>query len=222
MELASGPYLISVYTGTLASLPRPVVWLGGADQALAVAHPGQHCPDSLRVGVRRCSSSDRSSTKRFPGAAVPGEVTGREAASCVFALPSEGSTGLREYFAELSVALADRLGASYRIRLSGNDRQARAAAREAALRRITDPGARIRCPQPMTGGEITGIESKGCRGHVCPLCSWSLVPMRHREDNILKNQASCEVRGLISPRNPMECGKSLLINGEMSTLLAIS
>jgi len=41
-------------------------------------------------------------------------------------------------------------------------------------------------------------------GH--PLCRWSLVPMRHREDNLLKNQAPCE--GVtISPRNPMECGK---------------
>jgi hypothetical protein len=40
-------------------------------------------------------------------------------------------------------------------------------------------------------------------GH--PLWRWSLVPMRHREDNLLKNQAPCE--GVtISPRHPMECG----------------
>jgi hypothetical protein len=51
------------------------------------------------------------------------------------------------------------------------------------------------------------VESEfGGVSHVSFLCRWPLVWMRHRERNVLKEQAYCERLG-VSPRNPMECGR---------------
>jgi hypothetical protein len=50
--------------------------------------------------------------------------------------------------------------------------------------------------------------------HVSSPFEWRWVEMRHREDNVLKDQADCERIGA-SPLNALECGNSYTIKLEL-------